>query len=150
MTIGKRLQAALAAGVLTTSLLGVAVAVAPSAGALSTYHPCNDYYSLVTGGYLVDRPGYWVGSTATADCYLSEGNTGNGVKALQQNLNYCYSAGLVVDGKYGALTTAAVTNVQRKVGATADGKYGPETRSLMNFAFRNYPSGGFHHCARIG
>ena len=34
------------------------------------------------------------------DCLLRQGNTGDGVRWLQENLNHCYGAGLAVDGNF--------------------------------------------------
>lgn len=66
------------------------------------------------------------------------GDPAAAIKALQRNLNYCYGAGLTVDGRYGSLTRAAVQRVQRRHGIAVDGIYGPQTRSAMNW--REYNS----------
>jgi peptidoglycan hydrolase-like protein with peptidoglycan-binding domain len=83
-------------------------------------------------GHLVFVP--TVGNdTHNANCDLGVGNTGNGVSWLQTSLNYCYSAGLAVDGDYGSLTEAAVKKAQRAAGITVDGVYGPQTRANIKW-----------------
>lgn len=72
-------------------------------------------------------------NSGTANCVLGAGNQGYAVRVLQQALNACRGAGLVVDGVYGAKTKTAVKNVQAAFGITADGVYGPVTRSKPIF-----------------
>jgi hypothetical protein len=68
--------------------------------------------------------GYW-------SCSLVQGSTGEGVRELQQNLNYCYGdvigAPLEQDGQFGPLTKAALVEVQRFHRIEANGQYGPQT-----------------------
>jgi hypothetical protein len=59
--------------------------------------------------YYMSLPSY---NSGTEDCLLNNGATGNGVKALQFNLNDCHGENLSADGKYGELTKAAVVRVQ--------------------------------------
>lgn len=62
------------------------------------------------------------------------------VKEVQTWLNKSYSAGLVVDGIYGANTKAALVKVlQKAVKVSADGIYGPNT----NYAVSNLSSGSY-------
>lgn len=61
------------------------------------------------------------------------GDPAGAIKTLQRNLNFCYKAGLRIDGKYGANVREAVKKVQRQHKVTADGIYGPKTRSAMNW-----------------
>ena len=53
--------------------------------------------------------------------------TARSTSDVQAKLNAVDGAGLVVDGAYGPLTTAAVEAYQRKVGITVDGVYGSVT-----------------------
>jgi hypothetical protein len=69
------------------------------------------------------------------DCYAwrTYGNNDPN-KAIQQALNDCNGANLVVDGVYGALTDAAIRSVQSSRGITVDGRYGPQTRDYMKWS----------------
>lgn len=49
------------------------------------------------------------------------------IKRIQQFLNWAIGAKLVVDGKYGAKTTAAVKQFQKATKLTVDGDFGPKT-----------------------
>jgi Putative peptidoglycan-binding domain-containing protein len=62
---------------------------------------------------------------------LKEGNKGNDVKTLQNNLNILLSIKLVVDGTFGVGTTNAVKEYQRKNQLTSDGIVGDKTWNLM-------------------
>jgi hypothetical protein len=64
------------------------------------------------------------------DCYAwrTYGNNDPN-KAIQQALNDCNGANLVVDGVYGALTDAAIRSVQ-----SSRGRYGPQTRDYMKWS----------------
>jgi hypothetical protein len=92
-----------------------AVAVAtPANAALPT---CNTYtQSSGIGG--ARYPTY----NGNKDCLLGYGNANGGVWALQMSLRYCYYQDISVDKIFGSQTKAALTNVQRMVGAIpADG-----------------------------
>jgi surface antigen len=56
--------------------------------------------------------------------YFKIGDKGTQVKYLQQFLNWCINAKLVVDGKFGDNTLKAVKNFQKAYGLTVDGKFG--------------------------
>lgn len=71
-----------------------------------------------SGGIITDRT-------------LRRGDEGNDVKVVQEALNK-KGAKLVVDGKYGSGTEAAVRDFQRQSKVTADGVVGPETRRLLS------------------
>lgn len=62
---------------------------------------------------------------------LKVGSRGEEVKKLQQALNCCNNAGLVVDGSYGNLTRSAVIAFQKNHGLTPDGVYGPATAAKL-------------------
>lgn len=63
--------------------------------------------------------------------YLSLGDNGSEVKTLQQNLNQVMAAGLDADGDFGKLTDKAVRNFQKKYGLTVDGCYGKLSAAKM-------------------
>ncbi len=56
-----------------------------------------------------------------------QGATGERVVAIQYLLNDRIGAGLVVDGKFGPKTEAAVKAFQKEFKLTVDGKVGPQT-----------------------
>lgn len=70
------------------------------------------------GGIITDRT-------------LRRGDEGNDVRVIQEALNK-KGAKLVVDGKYGSGTEAAVREFQKRSQVTADGVVGPETRKLLS------------------
>ena len=127
--------AALVAAVLT---LGLGVVLAQPASATPV---CTGTKSVTRGALTWSLPS----SGSSLDCHLQQGNTGNGVRSLQNHMNLCYSTasaaighvGLItkiaVDGDFGPATRAALIKVQRYEGTGADGVYGPATRRTMNF-----------------
>lgn len=76
--------------------------------------------------------------TTFSDCPYAEptisikniGTSGNGVKWVQWHLNKC-GAKLTVDGKFGALTKAAVIAYQKAHGLATDGSVGAVTRKSL-------------------
>ena len=56
--------------------------------------------------------------------YLKQGDKGTQVKRLQEFLNWCIGAKLVVDGSFGNKTLIAVKNYQFKYGLKVDGYFG--------------------------
>ena len=88
-------------------------------------------------------------SSDNTNCSLWPGDTGNGVKALQAALRYCWGQSLGssgIDGSYGSHTQTAVENVQRELnqdqgaGLTVDGKWGPQTRRYTEYPLFHYNS----------
>lgn len=62
---------------------------------------------------------------------VSQGSTGEAVKAAQTQLN-AYGAGIPVDGQFGPVTNSAVRSYQSSHGLTVDGVVGPQTwQSLL-------------------
>ncbi|MEV0039501.1 peptidoglycan-binding domain-containing protein [Streptomyces sp. NPDC050804] len=127
----RRLRAFAATGALVAALLGTGVAVAPTASA--ALYTCTKAGNIVYPSYYLRMP-VNSGGAGEVDCLLPVGSTGPAVAALQRTLNRCYSAGLEVDGVYGALTKAAVARAQRGAGVTADGVYGPYTAANIRHA----------------
>jgi peptidoglycan hydrolase-like protein with peptidoglycan-binding domain len=84
----------------------------------------------VTG--VVDEP-TWRSLTPR----LTDGDTGDAVRALQRLLNEKRRTGLTVDGVYGAATHTAIASFQRHMGATATGSVDPVTwrRLLWHFEY---------------
>lgn len=64
------------------------------------------------------------------DKVFVRGDSGAGVKALQEQLNQ-NGASLDVDGVFGPQTEAAVRDLQANNGITVDGKVGPETKGVL-------------------
>lgn len=69
--------------------------------------------------------------TGVATATLRKGNKGENVAKLQKNLNTVISAGLEVDGSFGAKTEDAVEKFQKKYGLEVDGIYGPKSAAKM-------------------
>jgi peptidoglycan hydrolase-like protein with peptidoglycan-binding domain len=122
----KRVGSLLAVTTFAAGLLGMAVTVAPAASSATRLYPmCNGSLSVsMSGDYTLTSMPYLEGSET---CSLKYGDSGNGVSALQRTLNKCHSAGLVVDGKFGAATQTAVIASQKAIGVDPDGVYGPAT-----------------------
>ena len=76
---------------------------------------------------------------------LVPGYRGEAVMAVQRLLNDKRSAGLPVDGVYGAATRDAVAAFQRHMGMTADGRMGGVTWRTLLWHYQ-YPSFGFRFC----
>lgn len=125
------------------SAIGVAGSI-QAAGPAQAVTACNswNYVRNVSNGANI-VPIYSSGTTRSLNCHLYKGTSGDGVRQLQMTLNECYgpypssggvkrfSTALVVDGKFGSATEAALKTVQSYVGVTADGWYGPTTRTKM-------------------
>ncbi|MFA5607162.1 MAG: peptidoglycan-binding domain-containing protein [Leucobacter sp.] len=75
-----------------------------------------------------------------ADCARYECKSDR-VAALQKRLNDHYPAysSLAVDGEYGPLTAAVVSEFQRRAGITADGIAGPATLAALGLSFQPQP-----------
>jgi peptidoglycan hydrolase-like protein with peptidoglycan-binding domain len=85
-------------------------------------------------GFTVTLPAH----NGSSDCFLVNGDSGPGVGVLQAALKICNGqSGLKVDSRFGPLTQAAVTAVQRAHGITADGGYGNQTRGVMRWPDNN-------------
>jgi Putative peptidoglycan binding domain len=113
-----------------SGLTGIAFISATAADAQSSCTGASGYNNAA--GHLVFVP--TIGNDTHRDnCDLGVGNSGTAVTWLQTTLNYCYSAGLSVDGSYGSLTQAAVKKAQRAAGVSADGVYGPQTRNAIKW-----------------
>jgi peptidoglycan hydrolase-like protein with peptidoglycan-binding domain len=62
---------------------------------------------------------------------IKSGSTGEGAKWVQWYLNKKSSAGLTVDGIFGAKSVAALKKFQTSAGLTADGVCGAATRTAL-------------------
>ncbi len=66
---------------------------------------------------------------------LRRGSAGVLVKQLQGCLNVVQKSGLVIDGRFGPLTTGAVKTFQTRTrGLVVDGRYGPATAGKLRLA----------------
>ena len=70
-------------------------------------------------------------SSTSSSVTLQEGDTGDAVKRLQQQLKKLGYYSGSVDGSYGSGTVAAVQSFQRMNNLTVDGKAGPATQSAL-------------------
>ncbi|NGO44434.1 peptidoglycan-binding domain-containing protein [Streptomyces ureilyticus] len=128
-----RVQAALATGALTATLLTGAVAAAPAASSAS-YPTCNAVKTVSLSSTTKVRQPYYTG-TGTRNCVLASGSSSTAVTALQDALITCYKEDTGgKDGIYGSKTKRAVWNVQGEYdNLTQDGVYGPATRKMMGW-----------------
>lgn len=62
---------------------------------------------------------------------LRQGNMGTDVRNLQADLNFLFSANLVLDGHFGPATRRALLKFQSATGLVADGIYGPHSYRTM-------------------
>jgi len=129
--------------------LGLVLVTATASSATANI-PCSANRTVGSGSLTRVIP---TTSSGSSDCYLVQGNSGNGVRALQRALVYCegYSVGSSgVDGSYGPATKSAVLSFQRGNGLTADGQYGNQTRNSIEFLSTNYnPSASeYYFCNR--
>lgn len=145
----RRLAALATTGATLAATLGAAVVAAPVASAHGSYRHCTTSASLFAANnpdFRVAIPLGYSGSQITATCYLTNGDSGRGVRVLQRALNKCYSAGLAVDGVFGDRTEAALRRAQRATGATVDGEYGPNTLKHIGWPAYRTSTGQFVHC----
>jgi len=113
-----------------------AIAAQADTSALAAYPTCNDYYYVPVKNSTVSAQFPYfstVRAGSSLSCVLETGNTGNGVRALQNTLNRCYGKGLATDGVFGNGTYNALLQVQRLAGTTVDGVYGPGTRNAIRW-----------------
>lgn len=85
-----------------------------------------DYTPIQTSAETILRYGYPKPSRN-----LKSGSKGDDVRWLQVALNNTISAGLDIDGHFGAKTLAAVKQFQSSNGLTSDGIFGSASRSKM-------------------
>lgn len=97
------------------------------------FFPAYNHEERVVGWPAPDYPvtlghGYW-------SCSLVRNSVGEGVRALQQNLNFCYvgiiGPRLEEDGQFGSLTKAALARAQRYHGIQDNGEYGPQSARTL-------------------
>ncbi|MFC0628820.1 peptidoglycan-binding domain-containing protein [Kribbella deserti] len=147
-----RLTSACATVVLAVTALaatGTAATAAPSpkaeaaleqCGLAAFKHTANNWYGHIPVQWETNNQtncNLKLGDLPQRDPSTPFGDPAGAIKALQRNLNYCYRAGLTIDGKYGARTFAAVKEAQRRHGLTVDGVYGPRTLAGMNWRLYN-------------
>lgn len=99
------------------------------------YSPINDYGFKNYGFWNLEEmdancEAFIMSGTSTVSIAPPIGDPA--VKKLQQNLNLLINAGLVVDGLYGPLTTAAVKDFQGIMGLVQDGSAGKYTNGAIN------------------
>ena len=139
----------IAASLMTLAAALTTVVMAEPAHALTI---CNSSTSKQTqyydpaGGFnlYATVPSYGT----SVECYMNYGATGTPVRVLQTALNFCYSAGLTVDGILGTNTTNALKSVQSANGLNPDGGYGPDTRRAMKWK-AGKDAHGYYHCGKL-
>lgn len=124
--------------IVAAAALGVAGAALPASPSLAALPTCNTASPTPNASAVPLWATFGPLWQTSWDCQLRQGNTGDGVRWLQENLNHCYSAGLAVDSNFGPRTRSALVSAQRRAGTAADGVYGPNTRrALVWFAYFN-------------
>ncbi|MFI2434287.1 peptidoglycan-binding protein [Streptomyces sp. NPDC018693] len=131
LNLEKTRTLAVTLGALVLGLTGVGTVLAPTASAARAYPVCNTTISVDKGTYILLRVPYDSLHPDGVACSLMYGDTGGGVKGLQQLLNTCYGKNLVEDGRFGDRTRAALRSVQTTIGADPDGIYGPQTAGMI-------------------
>jgi murein L,D-transpeptidase YcbB/YkuD len=107
---------------------------------------CSTTYERSVGFFIWRLHATYPSTSATGgDCLLYPGAPYAPVRALQETLNTCYSAGLVLDGIYGPLTTNAVKRAQAMSGLPQTGTWGPPTGNAMTWRGRD-ERGRFRVC----
>jgi peptidoglycan hydrolase-like protein with peptidoglycan-binding domain len=102
--------------------------LAPSQLATTTFIPSCNWVFDVQEAFV---PGTYPTLSDPYRCNLRRGDTGDGVRQLQNSMDICYHENLATDGVFGPLTEAALIRTQRTAGTTVDGVYGPNTRRAM-------------------
>ena len=125
--------------------LGALVAGSPASAAARSGE-CSSYTrwdGLWNGRYTAWYPTTRYGSYST-NCNLLRGDTGPGVRLLQQVLNRCYGAGLTTDGIYGSATAGAVYRVWRNETGVSSMVYEDYLRRHMDWVNWRYDDRGAH------
>jgi peptidoglycan hydrolase-like protein with peptidoglycan-binding domain len=118
-----RVATVAAAALLSVLSVGVANAAAPAG--LPT---CQGNTPESVAGFVVSEIPSTFQGNGDDNCLMSLGSFGNGVWALQDSLNNCYSGNnLTEDGNFGPLTRQALENAQSAAHITVDGVYGPQS-----------------------
>jgi len=131
------------------TILATAAITVLGPGTADAATPKCDRQHQFQGRYWMDQglaypayyymPAYYYSSNGgeyVFTCQLRYGNTGNGVKALQESLNECNlrligGTRLSVDGQFGNKTFNAVKAVQTAYRIGVDGVYGPQTAQTI-------------------
>ncbi len=116
--------------VVLVAVFGIALTPATASAAASctgSSYFLNDVNAIVTVPTIGD-------STHRTNCELGFGNTGWGVYALQETLNYCYGRRLALDGIFGPRTQAALIYAQGVEHIWVDGIYGPQSRDHLKWS----------------
>lgn len=126
------------AGAITAILVAGGVALTGGAASASTDVTPSGQQSIARAipacskAPLFSHGSYEAGRLPASDtlsrkCELRLGDRGPGVRTLQRALNLCHGEKLVVNGRYGATTVAAVKRRQLEADTTANGIYGEST-----------------------
>ncbi|GIG40443.1 hypothetical protein Cph01nite_22050 [Cellulomonas phragmiteti] len=144
----KQMKKNIAAAALAVVMAGGIVVGMATTSTATANRPCTAATSFGSGQFKRVVPT----ANGSTDCYLVNGNSGNGVRALQRALVYCegYSVGSSgIDGSFGNATKSAVLAFQRSFGLTPDGQYGNQTRNWLKFLDRASNPTGYFYCNRV-
>ncbi|MBT1098370.1 peptidoglycan-binding protein [Streptomyces sp. Tu102] len=134
-----RATRSIAALMLSACAVAGAGVVATGTPAAAAVYDCNTTYKWRKGTNLyILLP--W-DSRGTSLCYLSPGDSGRDVAALQYTLLMCYGRDIDVDGEFGSQTKAALQYAQRQEGIAADGYYGVESLNALRWQPRKISDG---------
>ncbi|MEK7572716.1 MAG: peptidoglycan-binding domain-containing protein [Patescibacteria group bacterium] len=111
----------------TTGICTSILAVTPAGCTATTLFSPIDGQRCPTATTLTKTTSYNFGPVT-----LKVGSVGNAVKELQRFFNNTLNINLVVDGKLGKKTIAAVKKWQKDNGLAVDGLVGPKTKAKMN------------------
>lgn len=109
--------------VTTPAATAAPVTAAPATAAPATAAPATAAPTTVA----CRNVGNLYGLSDVSGVNVRRGDCGEGVRQVQDQLNYKLSISLAVDGRFGAGTEAAVRDFQELIGLPVDGIVGPMT-----------------------
>lgn len=109
--------------------------VRDSANRRTGWHPISDFKPNFVVGWAVTVPGEPIKATdqkpSVPSPVLKKGDKGVKVGYLQECLNYCMKANLVIDNSWGPATDKVYREWQKQNGLTVDSSYGPKSYDVM-------------------
>jgi peptidoglycan hydrolase-like protein with peptidoglycan-binding domain len=137
--------------VATVAVLGGLSSAQPASAATAHCGGFTNYQKKVSATWGEIHVPTTSTSSANTGCVLYPGDKGNGVKALQAALIYCFGQYSTmggysgIDGDYGSRTKQAVVNAQKSLnesgaGLSTDGQWGSNTRKAFEYPLYHYSS----------